>query len=124
MTLGFALFAAAYYALDPAESKLFFGCAFHRWTGLACAGCGGQRAAYALLHGRITEAISSNALAAFIAAPAAAYGYLAWASRIFGKTHLPYPVVTGRRMVWLLGMAAVFGVLRNLPLAPLAWFAP
>ena len=32
-------------------------CSFHRMTGFYCPGCGGTRAVYALLHGRILESL-------------------------------------------------------------------
>ncbi len=44
-------------------------CLFHTLTGLNCPGCGGTRAAYQLLHGRLLLALRDNAL--FILALAA-----------------------------------------------------
>lgn len=52
--------AAFLYAVDPAQSTLAPKCAFHAATGWNCPGCGLQRAAHALLHGRLLEAAGYN----------------------------------------------------------------
>jgi len=56
-----AVVLAGYYMLEP-ESGVYPRCLFRQVTGLECPGCGSQRAIHALLHGRVAEAWSYNAL--------------------------------------------------------------
>lgn len=46
--------------VDPAESVWMPKCPFKLLTGLSCPGCGGQRAAHALLHGDVVGALRYN----------------------------------------------------------------
>ena len=48
-------------------------CAFKGLTGLDCPGCGAQRAAHALMHGRLAEAWGYNAALFFLVLLAGAY---------------------------------------------------
>ena len=48
------------YSVNPAEHALIPKCPFKLLTGLDCPGCGFQRAAHALLHGHVREAIGYN----------------------------------------------------------------
>lgn len=56
-----AALIAIYGALEPAEAG-FPRCPFLTLTGWQCPGCGSQRAAHALLHGRLGEAWGYNAV--------------------------------------------------------------
>jgi hypothetical protein len=47
---------------DPAEHSFFPPCWLNRLTGLHCPGCGGTRAAHALLRGDVIGAVRFNAL--------------------------------------------------------------
>ena len=123
VTLGALVMSLVYYFRDPATTTGFHACLFHAWTGLHCAGCGGQRAAHALLRGHIAQAASLNLLAVFTA-PAAAYAYVGWALRIFTAMRLPMPQLSGRRMLWIMATAAAFMFLRNLPWHMFSWLAP
>ena len=62
--VGVVLFAIAYcialFAFDPSKCSLFPKCPMYWLTGLKCAGCGGQRAAYCLLHGEFLQAMRFN----------------------------------------------------------------
>ena len=49
-----------YYNLDPAKTIFYPKCIFHILTGYDCPSCGGQRALYALLHGRWLDAVKLN----------------------------------------------------------------
>ncbi len=62
--LGLAILAvgalAWLWAVDPTQSLFAPRCLFHDLTGLHCPGCGSTRAAHALLHGRLGEALAFN----------------------------------------------------------------
>ena len=55
-----AIAAALLYLYDPAVSALYPSCPLRALTGLLCPLCGGLRAAHALLHGRVVEAVALN----------------------------------------------------------------
>lgn len=114
-----------FFLVDPAASPhLFWPCPFHKLTGLYCPGCGGQRALHALLHGRFVDALSRNALAVLIAAPIAAYAYVAYACHAFGMGGIPRLNLSTRWLMLLGLLFTLFGVLRNLPFGPFPWLAP
>ena len=52
--------AVVYMLFNPMQHHWPLRCPFKLLTGLQCPGCGGQRAAYALLHGHVMEAIHYN----------------------------------------------------------------
>ena len=58
--LALAGLAVFFYFCDPAKSLLVPKCPFKLLTVWDCPSCGGQRAAHALLHGHIGEAIAVN----------------------------------------------------------------
>lgn len=68
------------YTYPPAEHSFYPRCVFKTATGLDCPGCGGTRAAHALLHGRVAEAFRFNPILflggaiALVAAPSLARG--------------------------------------------------
>ena len=51
---------ALLYAVDPAQSAAAPKCLIKQATGYSCPGCGLQRAAHALLHGHVWQAIQFN----------------------------------------------------------------
>ncbi len=51
-----------FYAIFDPELPWMPKCMFHALTGWNCPGCGSQRAIHALLHGRVADAWSYNAL--------------------------------------------------------------
>jgi hypothetical protein len=115
------------HAVDPHRSAVYPQCLFYHTTGLYCAGCGATRAAYALLHGRIGEALHDNVL--FVALLPL---FLAWAATRALKAWQDnaWPEVTlNQRTAARLGAAAMavallFTIVRNLPGAPFAWLRP
>ena len=62
IVIGLALIAALVILtlIDPAQSVWMPKCPFKLITGLQCPGCGGQRAAHALLQGDIVGALRYN----------------------------------------------------------------
>ncbi len=122
------------YAVDPNQHSLYPQCLLYKATGYYCAGCGATRALYALLHGRIFEALHDNAL--FIAALpvclwlAIPYLVRTWQANVWPQTH-----VEGKSLlrigIAVFGLMLAFMALRNLPgwpfdlLKPLApWQQP
>ena len=93
MVLGGAVAAAAalLYIYDPGSVPFYPACPLRALTGWLCPLCGGLRAAHALLHGHILEALTLN--------PFLFAAGLAW------------PFVPPR---WTAAGAALFTVARNL----------
>ena len=112
MGIFLALVLVVLWRYEPAGQFFYPRCAFHELTGWKCPGCGGTRAAHALLHGNLTEAWQQNPLAVLLT-PGAAWLF---AREIRGRStgrwwrwpHLP-------KWVWVAagGIIAAFGVLRN-----------
>src|ERR1700748_2436065 len=50
------------FAVDPSQHAVYPQCLLYNLTGIYCAGCGATRALYALLHGRVIEALHDHAL--------------------------------------------------------------
>jgi hypothetical protein len=111
----------------PMESNLYPTCIFHALTGLHCPGCGATRAVYALLHGRMTEALHQNALAVlalpFLGVMAVkslwrwAHGLPPPPSKISSRWSL-------RLTLAIVPLIVLFGILRNLPWHPFTLLAP
>jgi len=100
---------------DPTRTTLGPPCPLRTLTGLDCPLCGATRATHALLRAHFADAVDFNALYV-IALPLAAVVAIAWL--VSGRR----PAwVTNPRAVWVvLGVAALFAVVRNLPFAPFA----
>ena len=111
---------AVVFFFNPSAYVFYPTCQFHALTGLYCPGCGGTRAVYELLHGRILLALKDNALFV-LALPALAV----WGAR-FVVQQLRNQQTTFQlrpKMAWLfLVVVLVFAVLRNLP--AFSWLSP
>lgn len=114
---GLAAALVVLYRVDPAGSPYYPKCALHELTGWHCPGCGATRAAYALLHGRLAEALRYNPLI-FV---------------VLAAVVIVLPWTAGRRFVarhvgWVAAVCAVlilaFGVARNIPRFPFRFLAP
>ncbi len=103
-----------FYFLDPATSRGFWACPFHRLTSWYCPGCGGQRALHELLHGHFTAALRLNAFAVFLFLPLVVYGYAAYALRVLGIARLPGVTVRNSHVLALLAAMILFGIVRNI----------
>jgi hypothetical protein len=124
---GCALAAVAGFVAthDPAAAgSRFPGCAFHQITGLWCPGCGLTRGTYQLLHGHVGAALGYNVFTplALIAIVAAWFG---WLRSSWGARPLRLPASAARRLAVAMPILIIaYGVLRNLPVAPLRALAP
>ncbi|MGA2501059.1 MAG: DUF2752 domain-containing protein [Tepidisphaeraceae bacterium] len=119
VAVALALATIYYYRHDPADSGgLFPPCVFHQLTRLYCPGCGSQRAAHQLLHGRALGALHCNPLLCL------AIPILAWEALAKATGRLPslldHPCV-GRTIVWVVVLFAIF---RNIPVWPCTLLAP
>jgi hypothetical protein len=112
----------------PSTTGWYPPCIFHELTGLHCPGCGATRAAYALLHGHVVEALHQNALLV-IAAPflAVIISRAVW-RWIEGAPSMPVHEDPSRWIARLSLLVApiviLFGILRNLPWQPFTCLAP
>ena len=113
---GLAVAAGALVTLflfDPATHGFYPICQFHKLTGWNCPGCGGTRAAYALLHGNFSLALKDNAMFVGLFAAAVARGIWFAAKRV--RRH-PAGTFLPAAILWaVLAITMVFTVLRNLP---------
>ena len=115
------------FAVDPTRHAVYPQCLLYNATGIYCAGCGATRAMYALLHGRLIEALHDNALF-IVALPlilyiAGTYMLAAWQSNAWPQV----PVDTrklSRRSIAILLILIGFMIVRNLPGWPFAWLRP
>ena len=99
----------------PAEYSFYPTCPVWTYLHLKCPGCGTTRALAALLRGDLREALRSNALFVALLPLLLGYGglagYRAWTAETFR-----WPEISRRAVYAVLGMAALFGVVRNLPI--------
>ena len=99
--------------VEPRGQIFYPRCALHAATGLQCPGCGGLRATHALLNGNLAAAWRLNPLlVAYL--PVAAWLGVVLAARRIGR-RVPNPFASPWMIGALVGVAFVFGVLRNLP---------
>lgn len=109
---GLAVILVFVYQVDPGVSALYPPCPVHYLTGLFCPGCGSLRALHALLHGRLMEAFSMNALMV-ISLPLLgllllrpAWSYKRWVHRL------------------ALVVLILYAIARNIPARPFSLLAP
>jgi len=112
---------AALRLRDPHTEGSWGVCPFLALTGRPCPGCGGLRAVNDLTHGHLLAAISSNALAVVLVV-AVTVAWVVWLGRVWRGRTGPMLELGPRAAVVVIGLIAVFGVVRNLPFG--AWLAP
>ena len=115
------------YAVDPSRHAVYPQCLLYNATGLYCAGCGATRALYALLHGRLLDALHDNVL--FVAVlpvvlyVLATHALTAWRANAWPRVHVqPTRVLWGG--VGTFAVVVAFSVLRNLPGPAFDWLRP
>lgn len=115
--------AVVLLARDPHRSGSYGFCPFRAITGLPCPFCGGLRAGYDLLHGRVVDALSSNALVVLMALSAPLLWGL-WVRRRWSGTGREEPPLLHARLTGVLFgvVSVVFCVLRWFP--EFAWLRP
>jgi hypothetical protein len=100
-------------------------CPLRALTGLNCPLCGATRATYALLHGDVATALHDNALY-LIGIPFLLVLWWRWycdsRSGEPGANRLPRYRLPGYLSRSVIGLAILFGIIRNLPFG--AWFSP
>jgi hypothetical protein len=118
--------SAFIFAVDPSHHAVYPQCILYNATGIYCAGCGATRAVYALLHGRLLDALHDNAL--FIAGlPLLLYVVGSYALNAWHRNAWPEIYVDGRAWRTIIGILLLmitFMVLRNLPGWPFDWLKP
>ncbi|MGI9526957.1 MAG: DUF2752 domain-containing protein [Weeksellaceae bacterium] len=122
---GFMLLAAIslyYYIYNPTQNSVFFpSCPFKESTGLDCAGCGGQRAVHALLHGDIIGAIDYNLLFVFILPLIMYYTFYSIKRYIYGTLPPRNFLYRHKFGIFLIIFIVAFLILRNLPFIIFSW---
>jgi hypothetical protein len=108
---------------DPATSGIFPPCPLHYLTGLYCPGCGSLRAIHQLLQGHLREAWAMNPLT-IILLPFLAYGLASEALFHLRGHRLPEVQLSAAWIHVLYAAIILFGITRNLPLAPFNLLAP
>jgi hypothetical protein len=109
---------AGLYLVNPNSTHVPL-CPLHAATGLWCPVCGATRASYALLHGQWTAALHDNLLFVLLL-PLLVAGWWRRGGRdpATDRAALPPRPV----FISIVLLAALFGVLRNLPVG--SWLAP
>jgi hypothetical protein len=109
------LTAAVLLLFPPAQYSFYPRCPIYELLHVQCPGCGATRALAALLRGHLAEAMHLNALITLLLPVAAAYSILCYRSFLARKA-MRWPQPPAAAIYAALTLAAVFTVIRNLPL--------
>jgi hypothetical protein len=122
-SLGAVIIAAALlFLFNPAQGGFYPVCIFHRSTGLLCPGCGSLRAMHQLLHGHVAAAMHFNVLLVFSLPMVGWFGGRFLIARFKQQ---PASINIPPAALWCgLVVLVLFGVMRNMPFAQVAWLAP
>ncbi len=119
--------SAFLYAVNPTQHAIYPQCILYRTTGIYCAGCGATRALYALLHGRVLDALHDNALfigaLPFLAGLAGWYLLEAWQKKVWPDWSVQ-PRLLMRSGIWIFLTMLLFMVMRNFPGWPFELLKP
>ncbi len=106
-------------------SRLLPRCSFHVLTGWHCPGCGNTRAAHALLNGDPAGAIRQNALFVTGFPFLLFWAVRSWMEWVYPHRLLPLPIRWRPGFTYtIVVVVLIFGVLRNIPIAPFTLLAP
>ncbi|HUF03648.1 MAG TPA: DUF2752 domain-containing protein [Aridibacter sp.] len=119
--LGAGSFVVGWF--DPGKASFFPGCPLLNVTGLACPGCGLTRGFHELFHGNFLAALDFNALVPIYALIFTFLTVLFASIAIRGRG-LRYSILNPASLGAFLGISAVFGILRNIPVEPFQWLFP
>jgi hypothetical protein len=108
---------ALLYWVNPDGSRLYPKCVLYQTTGLQCPGCGGLRAAHALLHGDVASAFRLNPMLVLLS-PLLAYVFLREIMRSAFGREWPTPFQRPWTAWLLVGLLFAYMIWRNLP-----WFS-
>jgi hypothetical protein len=115
------------YAVDPHQHAVYPQCLLYNTTGIYCAGCGATRAVYALLHGRVIEALHDNLLfigaLPFLGFVVGSYVLKAWQVDAWPQVSVDNRTLL-RRGIWTLALLLGFMAVRNLPGWPFELLRP
>lgn len=111
------------FVCDPAASRLFPPCLFHKLTGLYCPGCGSLRALHSLLNGHLKAALSLNPLMV-LCLPFVLYAFAAQALQYFFNIKIPTLFLKARYIWAIFAIIILYAIARNIPLYPFTLLAP
>jgi len=106
-------------------SRLAPRCSFHVLTGWHCPGCGNTRATHALLHGDPIGAIRQNALFVMGFPFLLFWAFRSWMHWVYPQRIQDLPIRWRPSYTYtIVAVVVLFGVLRNIPVAPFTYLAP
>ncbi len=119
LAAGAAAGCAVVALVDPNQPGHYPACPTSALLGLDCPACGGLRAVHALTRGDVVGALDHNLLV-LAALPVAVLAWWTWVRVAAGRPArtLQWPSWAGPTAIVV---AAVFGVVRNLPIGALRW---
>jgi len=122
---GLAATAGFVAAHNPSAGGFHFPtCPFHQTTGLWCPACGLTRGTYQLLHGHVVAALSYNVFTPLVLV-AIIGAWCAWLGSSWGAAPRALPEAVRRTLTTVAPAVVIaYGVLRNIPVAPLRALAP
>jgi len=121
VTMAVVILSLLYFFYPAADSNFYPKCIFYSITGFDCPGCGSQRAASALLHGRIMDALDYNILFVLLI-PFVFYSAFVFSWNVFTRKKITQNIFYSPVFVkTILFLVLVFWVSRNIPVSPFNW---
>jgi len=121
VTIAVIVLSLLYFFYPAATNRFYPTCFFHSITGYDCPGCGSQRAASALLHGKITAALDYNILFVLLI-PFVFYAAFVFSWNVFSRKKIQQHIFYSPVFVKiLLCLVLAFWIFRNIPAGPFIW---